>query len=69
MQKAYSSGANSFLTKPCNAEDLRNLAKGFPKHFGPLVAEPHFLSEPISKNFEIQNLRDDSGAPGAVKDF
>ena len=40
MQKAYQMGANSFLTKPCIAEDLLNLAKGFPKHFGPLVLYP-----------------------------
>ena len=37
LEKAYRMGANSFLTKPCRSEDLRNLATTFPEHFGPLV--------------------------------
>ena len=36
LHKAYQMGVNSFLVKPCKAEDLVNLAKGFPAHFGPL---------------------------------
>lgn len=29
VSRAYQMGANSFVTKPARAEDLRNLAKGF----------------------------------------
>lgn len=30
LRRAYQMGANSFLSKPCTAEDLLSLAKGFP---------------------------------------
>ena len=30
VERSYQMGANSFLSKPCRVEDVRNLAKGFP---------------------------------------
>jgi len=33
LRRAYTLGANSFLTKPCSADDLRNLAAAFPDHW------------------------------------
>jgi CheY-like chemotaxis protein len=50
LHNCYRMGANSFLTKPCNAEDLRNLAKAFPEHFGTLpTLKDHLAETPISK--------------------
>ena len=33
IAQAYRLGANSFLTKPCRAEDIRNLAQSFPAYW------------------------------------
>jgi len=33
LRRAYHIGANSFLTKPCRADDLVNLAEGFRDHW------------------------------------
>jgi CheY-like chemotaxis protein len=33
IARAYRLGANSFITKPCNPEDIRKLAEGFPSHW------------------------------------
>ena len=33
LHRAYQLGANSFLGKPCNEEDLRKLANSFPDHW------------------------------------
>jgi CheY-like chemotaxis protein len=33
VNRAYSLGARSFLTKPVNAEDIANLVKGFPGYW------------------------------------
>ncbi|MDB6022174.1 MAG: putative response regulator, CheY [Pedosphaera sp.] len=33
VQRAYSMGANSFLIKPCNLEDVANLTKTFPGYW------------------------------------
>jgi hypothetical protein len=37
----------------CNPEDLRNLAKGFQKHFGALATEADLPGILISKTFQI----------------
>jgi CheY-like chemotaxis protein len=34
LQKAYRMGANSFLLKPCQPEELIHIAQAFPAHFG-----------------------------------
>ena len=41
LEKAYRLGANSFLKGACHAEDLAELAKAFPNHFGPFVVDYH----------------------------
>ena len=33
LHRAYQMGANSFLGKPCSAQDLVNLANSFPEHW------------------------------------
>src|SRR5207249_10093870 len=33
LHLAYQMGANSFLTKPCSATDMKNLARAFPKYW------------------------------------
>lgn len=38
ITRAYRLGANSFLTKPCHAEDIRELAQNFPSHWSTQAA-------------------------------
>lgn len=44
IARAYRHGANSFLAMPCRAEDIRNLAQGFPSHWG--ISPPRAESRP-----------------------
>ncbi|MDB6020065.1 MAG: putative response regulator, CheY [Pedosphaera sp.] len=34
VDRAYKKGAHSFLVKPCNAVDIKNLVKAFPDRWG-----------------------------------
>lgn len=39
LRRAYSLGANSFLAKPLNPFDLKNLFEAFPRHFPRVTAK------------------------------
>ena len=49
LTRAYQLGADSFLNKPCDPHDLRNLAKAFPERWHNLPDSGELDSEELSE--------------------